>query len=391
MENTVAHTGMNKLLLVTALLLICIGVPIIYTASAHFAVSHGFPAEYYLQKHLAKVVFGLILMLIIARYVDYGYWQWLGRVAFVVGAILTITALVAGHGVKGANRWIFGIQPSEIMKLGMLICICAKLSQAGDNIKSVACTLVQPGIFFGTTALLIALQPNYSMIVMLSFVVICVMVTAGVNLKYLGMTIGAAAPLGLLMLLVTGHSSKRIHAFFADEGEMVASNWQGEHALEALGNGGWTGTGFGMGVQKLGYLPEAHKDVIYAVVGEEFGVLGTLGLLALYAVLFAQGFKIARESSTLFGKYVAVALTYSLFFNFLVHVCVCVGLFPMTGQPLPFITFGGTNLIYSCVAVGILLNISRPNTGKKIREPYTSASTMSSSAFRNFDFTRSGV
>ncbi|WP_407456081.1 FtsW/RodA/SpoVE family cell cycle protein [Fibrobacter sp.] len=391
MENTVAHTGMNKLLLVTALLLICIGVPIIYTASAHFAVSHGFPAEYYLQKHLAKVVFGLILMLIIARYVDYGYWQWLGRVAFVVGAILTITALVAGHGVKGANRWIFGIQPSEIMKLGMLICICAKLSQAGDNIKSVACTLVQPGIFFGTAALLIALQPNYSMIVMLSFVVICVMVTAGVNLKYLGMTIGAAAPLGLLMLLVTGHSSKRIHAFFADEGEMVASNWQGEHALEALGNGGWTGTGFGMGVQKLGYLPEAHKDVIYAVVGEEFGVLGTLGLLALYAVLFAQGFKIARESSTLFGKYVAVALTYSLFFNFLVHVCVCVGLFPMTGQPLPFITFGGTNLIYSCVAVGILLNISRPNTGKKIREPYTSASTMSSSAFRNFDFTRSGV
>ena len=391
MENVVSHTGMNKLLLVTALLLICIGIPIIYTASAHFAVSQGFPAEHYLQKHLAKVVFGLILMFIFARYVDYGYWQWLGRIAFVGGAILTITALVAGHGVKGANRWIFGIQPSEIMKLGMLICICAKLSQAGDNIKSVACTLVQPGIFFGTAALLIALQPNYSMIVMLSFVVMCVMVTAGVNLKYLAMTIGAVAPLGLLMLLVTGHSSKRIHAFFADEGEMVASNWQGEHALEALGNGGWTGTGFGMGVQKLGYLPEAHKDVIYAVVGEEFGVLGTLGLLALYAVLFAQGFKIARESSTLFGKYVAVALTYSLFFNFLVHVCVCVGLFPMTGQPLPFITFGGTNLIYSCVAVGILLNISRPNTGKKIREPYTSASTMSSSAFRNFDFTRSGV
>ncbi|MBR4559456.1 MAG: cell division protein FtsW [Fibrobacter sp.] len=391
MENVVSHTGMNKLLLVTALLLICIGIPIIYTASAHFAVSQGFPAEHYLLKHLAKVVFGLILMLIFARYVDYGYWQWLGRIAFVGGAILTITALVAGHGVKGANRWIFGIQPSEIMKLGMLICICAKLSQAGDNIKSVACTLVQPGIFFGTAALLIALQPNYSMIVMLSFVVMCVLVTAGVNLKYLAMTIGAVAPLGLLMLLVTGHSSKRIHAFFADEGEMVASNWQGEHALEALGNGGWTGTGFGMGVQKLGYLPEAHKDVIYAVVGEEFGVLGTLGLLALYAVLFAQGFKIARESSTLFGKYVAVALTYSLFFNFLVHVCVCVGLFPMTGQPLPFITFGGTNLIYSCVAVGILLNISRPNTGKKIREPYTSASTMSSSAFRNFDFTRSGV
>ena len=388
MENIIAHTGMNKLLLVVALLLICIGVPIIYTASAHFAVSQGFPAEHYLQKHLVKVVFGLILMLVFARYVDYGYWQWLGRIAFVVGAILTITALVAGHGVKGANRWIFGIQPSEIMKLGMLVCICAKLSQAGDNIKTVACTLVQPGIFFGSAALLIALQPNYSMIVMLSFVVMCVMVTAGVNLKYLAMTIGAMAPLGLLMLLVTGHSSKRIHAFFADEGEMVASNWQGEHALEALGNGGFTGTGFGMGVQKLGYLPEAHKDVIYAVIGEEFGFVGTMFVLSLFAILFAQGFKIARNSSTRFGKYLALALTLSLFFNFVVHVCVCVGLFPMTGQPLPFLSFGGTNLLYSCVVIGILLNISRPASGKKINEPYMSGASLESSVFRNFEFTR---
>ena len=121
MENTAAHTGMNKLLLVTALLLICIGVPIIYTASAHFAVSKGFPAEYYLQKHLIKVVGGLVLMFIFARLVDYGHWSWLGRVTFVVGVVLTIAALVAGHGVKGANRWIYGIQPSEIMKLGMYI------------------------------------------------------------------------------------------------------------------------------------------------------------------------------------------------------------------------------------------------------------------------------
>lgn len=382
---------MNKLLLIVALSLICIGVPVIYTASAHFAVSNGLPAEYYLQKHLMKVVAGLVLMFVFARFVDYGHWSWIGRIAFVVGAVLTVVALVAGHGVKGANRWIFGIQPSEIMKLGMLVCICSKLSQAGDNIKSVACTLVQPGIFFGVATLLIALQPNYSMIVMLSFVVLCVMMTAGVNLKYLAITGSVAAPLGLLMLLLTGHSSKRIHAYFAEEGEMVASNWQGDHALQALGNGGFSGTGFGMGLQKLGYLPEAHKDVIYSVVGEEFGFVGTFVLLALYALLFAQGFKIARQSSTLFGKYMAVAFTYSLFFNFLVHVSVCVGLLPMTGQPLPFITFGGTNFIYSCVVIGVMLNISRPGTGKMIKEPYMSGASLESSAYRNYDFTRSGA
>ena len=391
MENTVANTGMNKLLLVVVLLLICIGVPIVYTASAHFAVSHGLPAEYYLQKHLIKAVFGLILMLGLARFLDYGHWVWLGRITFFVGVVLTIAALVSGHGVKGANRWILGIQPSEIMKLGMLICICGKFSQAGDNIKSVACTIVQPGIFFGITAFLLILQPNYSMLMMLSMVVICVMLTAGVNYKYLAITIGAAIPPGIIMLLMTGHSSKRIQAFTAAEGEMVASNWQGEHALLALGNGGFSGTGFGMGVQKLGYLPEVHKDVIYAVAGEEFGFMGTFFLLALYAVLFAQGFSIARQSSTRFGKYLAVALTFSLFFNFLVHVCVCVGLFPTTGQPLPFISFGGTNLIYSCVAVGILLNISRSNTGKMIKEPYMSGASLESSAYRNYEFSRSGV
>ena len=106
MENMAAHTGMNKLLLIAALLLICIGVPIIYTASSHFAVAKGLPAEFYLQKHLVKVVGGLVLMFICARFVDYGHWSWLGRITFVIGVVLTIAALVKGGAVKGANRWI---------------------------------------------------------------------------------------------------------------------------------------------------------------------------------------------------------------------------------------------------------------------------------------------
>lgn len=180
-------------------------------------------------------------------------------------------------------------------------------------------------------------------------------------------------------------------AFFADEGQMVASNYQGDHALQALGNGGLFGTGYGMGLQKLGYLPEAHKDVVYAVIGEEIGFVGTFAVLMAFAILFSQGFKIAQNASTRFGRYLALALTLSLFFNFVVHVCVCVGLIPTTGQPLPFLSFGGTNLGYSCVAVGILLNISRANSGRKINEPYMSGSSLDSSVFRNFGFSRSGV
>ncbi|SHK56056.1 putative peptidoglycan glycosyltransferase FtsW [Fibrobacter sp. UWEL] len=390
MDNSVQNNGMNKMLLIVVMLLLCLGVAVVYTASAAQAKSMGFGAEYYMVAHLKKAVPCFIIMLLLSK-LDYGYWKVLGRVVFVVFFILSVIALAKGHGVKGANRWIFGIQPSEFMKLGLLIWISAKLSEAGDNIKSKACTLIQPGIPYALCAGVLVLQPNFSMLIMISAIVITVMVVAGANLKYLAAILGAVIPLGVLKLLFSTHSRARIMAFFADEGQMVASNYQGDHALQALGNGGLFGTGYGMGLQKLGYLPEAHKDVVYAVIGEEIGFVGTFAVLIAFAILFSQGFKIAQNASTRFGRFLALALTLSLFFNFVVHVCVCVGLIPTTGQPLPFLSFGGTNLGFSCVAVGILLNISRANSGRKINEPYTSGSSLESSVFRNFEFTRSGV
>ncbi|MCL4101316.1 cell division protein FtsW [Fibrobacter sp. UWH9] len=392
MDNSVQNTtGMNKLLLAVVLVLICFGVAVVYSASAPYAQANGRPAEFYMMSHLPKAIGGVVLMLFLARFWDYGHWKWAGRIAFIAFFVLSAVALVKGGSVKGANRWIFGIQPSEFMKLGLIIWVSAKLSEAGDNIKSVACTLVQPGIPYCLCALILVLQPNYSMLIMVTAIVVCIMLTAGVNAKYLGYVALAGIPLALVRLMTSTHSRARILAFFADEGEMAASNWQGDHALQALGNGGLFGTGFGQGVQKLGYLPEAHKDVVYAVIGEEFGFVGTFVILILFAILFAQGFKIARNSATRFGKYLALGLTLSLFSNFVVHVCVCVGLFPMTGQPLPFFSFGGTNLLYTSIAIGILLNISRPASGRNIKEPYTSGSSLESSAFRNFDYTRSGV
>lgn len=390
-DQQVQNQGMNKLLLIVVLLLICFGVAVVYTASAPYALANGRPAEYYMMEHLKKAVCGLIGMLFIARFVDYGKLKIGGRVFFIAAAILTFIALIHGHGVKGANRWIFGLQPSEFMKLGLIAWISVKLSEAGDNIKTVACSIVQPAVPFGITALLLVLQPNYSMLIMVTTIVVCVMVVAGVNLKYLGYCALGAIPAGLVILLTSHHSRNRINAFFAEEGQMAASNWQGDHALQALGNGGLFGTGFGQGVQKLGYLPESHKDVVYAVIGEEFGFMGTMLVLILFTLLFAQGFKIAQNASTRFGKYLALGLTLSLFFNFCVHVCVCVGLFPTTGQPLPFFSFGGTNLLYTSAAIGILLNISRPSSGRKIKESFSSRASLESSVLRNFEFTRSGV
>ncbi|MCF0221108.1 MAG: cell division protein FtsW [Fibrobacter sp.] len=390
MEGTAQNGGMNKVLLVVTLLLICFGVAEVYTASGPFAVAKGHTAEFYMIKHCEKVLLALFFMFLFS-FLDYRHWRWLGRVAFAGGVVLTIAALVSSNGVKGANRWILGIQPSEIMKLGMFVLLCEKLSLAGENIKSLKCTLIQPAVPVGITAILLLLQPNLSMMGIILIIVACVMLVAGVNYKYMGYAVAVAIPAIIIAFLSKEHSRARIMAFFAEEGEMTASNYQVEHSLQALGNGGLFGTGFGQGVLKWGYLPEAHKDVVYAVIGEELGVVGTFAVLILFTLLIAQGFKISQNASTRFGKYLALALTLSIFMNFAIHVCVSIDLGPTTGQPLPFISFGGTNLIYSAVAVGILLNISRPNSGRLIKEPYARSSSLDSSMFRNVEVTRSSV
>jgi len=377
-------TGMNKLLLIVALILMCFGIVAIYSVSAYVALSKNFPSEYYLQKHLFNVVIAVVALAVFSR-IDYALWKVSSRFVFVVGAVLTLGSIVMGIATKGASRWFMGIQPSEILKFGFIAWLCTKLSNAGDEIKSLKCTIIQPAIPMGIAGILLALQPNFSMLIMFCGILLVLLLIAGANLKYIGVGILATLPVGLLVLLTSSHSRARIDAFFSPKGAMAASQHQGMHGLAALGNGGIFGTGVGMGEEKLGYLPESFKDMIYAAVGEEFGFVGTFVILVAFAMLFSQGFNIARDSSTRFGKYLAVALTTSLFMNFVVHVCVCVGLIPVTGQPLPFISYGGTNLIMSAAFIGILLNISRSTTGKSIREPYMS-STMSYDAGRSMNF-----
>ncbi|MCQ2054484.1 MAG: putative lipid II flippase FtsW [Fibrobacter sp.] len=387
MGNISTKTGVNKLLMLSTLVLMCVGCAVVYTASTTHALKLGLTPEYYLKAHCMKVVIALAAMFVAVK-VDYSVWKKGARVIFGVGCILTIAAIVAGGDVKGASRWIWGIQPSEILKLGLITMVCTKLSEAGSEIKTLKCSLIQPCVPFMISAILLALQPNFSMLILFAGITLSVLMVAGARAKYLLPAIGASAVVGVMVLLIKSHTSKRIAAFL-DPTANQNSAMQGERALEALGNGGFFGTGVGMGMQKLGYLPEAHKDVVYAVLGEEAGFLGTSFILVLFGCLFYEGFEIARNSSTRFGKYMAVALTISLFLNFLVHVSVSTGLFPTTGQPLPFLSFGGTNLIFSALFVGILLNISKSGTGKNIVEPYMSSTDNTAAhTFSDFDFTR---
>lgn len=365
-------TGMNKLLLIVTLVLMCAGIAVIYSASVSVAAKTNLPPEYYLKTHVTKVIAAVVVLGLFSK-IDYALWKVTARVIFVVGAVLTLAATVSGGEVNGASRWIFGIQPSEILKFAFIAWVCSKLSDAGDDITSLKCTIIQPAVPLGISAVLLLSQPNFSMLIMFCVLLLVLLLIAGANYKYVGLSVLVSVPVGILAMLCTSHTRNRILAFFSTTDAMKNSQYQVDHALAALGNGGIFGTGIGMGEQKLGFLPEAHKDVIYAVIGEEFGFVGTLFVLIAFAILFSQGYNIAKSSLTRFGRYMAVALTTSLFMNFVIHVCVCVRLIPATGQPLPFISFGGTNLLCSAAFIGILLNISRPMSGKSIREPYMSS------------------
>jgi len=391
MSSTSQTIGMNKLLLFVTLALMCFGCVAVYSASAPVALSKNLPAEYYLKAHLVKVLAAVVIIGVFYK-IDYALWKVSARLVFGVGAILTLAAIVSGGAVKGASRWIFGIQPSEILKFGFIIWVCSKLSNAGDEIKSIKCTVIQPGVPMLISAILLALQPNFSMLIMFGTLLLVMLVIAGANYKYVGISLLACIPVGILVLLNKAHTSRRITGFLSGDGTKSDAMYQVDHALEALGNGGIFGTGVGLGEQKLGYLPEAYKDVVYAVIGEEFGFIGTFLVLVAFAILFSQGYNIARGATTRFGRYLAVALTTSIFMNFVIHICVCVRLIPPTGQPLPFISFGGTNLLMTAAFIGVLLNISRPTSGKSIREPYMSSPmTFETGRFMNFRTRRSSI
>ena len=381
MVNSV-NTGVNKLLLLSALLLMSFGVFVVYSSTSGRTLEYGFDELHYVKSHCSKLAIALLFMFVGAK-IDYSVWKKFARHIFWIGIILTFGTLVFGTLTNGARRWLqipmLGpFQPSEILKLGVIFLLSTKLSDAGSDIKDFQIGIIRPAVPFVIALALLALQPNLSMMVVATGSFLAMEVVAEANLKHMLKFFVSLGVVGLCLALLREHSRSRIMAFlFGGDGNFEKSSHQAKHALEALANGGFTGEGFGQSTQKFGYLPEASKDVVYSVIGEECGFLGTFGVLFVFGLLFYQGFEIAKKATSRFGKFLAVGLTVSLFMNVLVHVCVCLKLFPTTGQPLPFMSYGGTNAIFTAFLIGILLNISKPGTGKKIEEPCMGASEAS--------------
>lgn len=353
------------LLVLVTLALVAFGLVMVYSASsARAAVAADDPA-YYLKRQGIYALIGLTLFAILSRF-DYRHLRRLGGPLLAVSLVLLVAVLVLGSSVNGARRWFdFGfvsLQPSELTKVALALWIAALLARRpapatfGELLRPV-------GLVTGLAALLLLVQPDLGSALSLAIIAGTVVMVSGSPLRLLA---GAGASLIAAVLLLAWlepYRKARLLAFLDPWADPQATGYQSVQALLAVGSGGLFGVGLGEGVQKIYYLPEASTDMIFAIVGEELGLLGTATVILAYGVFGYAGFRTALACRDPFGKRLAAALTALICGQAAINIAAVLGLAPLTGVPLPFVSYGGSSLIMSLCAVGILLNIAVSDAG----------------------------
>ncbi|UCC74778.1 MAG: putative lipid II flippase FtsW [Gemmatimonadota bacterium] len=358
-----ARRDAGMLLAVTVLLLL-IGLITVYSASSFLAQKQGLPDHFYLQQQASKALVGLLALYVLAR-VDYRIYR---RLAWpLLGTTVLALFLVVLPGTEaiapprhGARRWLelgVRIQPSELAKLVMVIWAAALAAKKGARIRSLRWGLAAFGVVYLAVGFLIMLEPDLSSAVLIGLLCAIVLFAAGARVAHFGVVGLLALPLFWEWVRSASYRMARITSFFNAGTDPTGAGYQLKQSLIAVGSGGLFGVGYGESTQKYYFLPEPHNDFAFAIIAEEWGLVGTAAVVLAVAALGVLGLRIARRAPDAFGFLLAVGLTALIVVSALIHICVTLGLLPTTGVTLPFISYGGSNLVISLAAVGILLNI----------------------------------
>jgi len=349
-------------LLALGVVLTIAGLVVVYSASFVIGLARYGSGQYFVIRQAAWALLGGVLMLIALR-TDYRVYRAFA-VPLMLATLLALAAVVfVGQEAGGARRWLgvgeLTVQPAEFAKFTVIVYVAAWLASKGNSIRSMQDGLLPFVVIIGSVAALILLQPNLGTTFVIVSVTLAMFWAAGASLAQI-ITLGFAG-LGALAILATveGYRMDRLTAFFDAESDPLGHGFQTLQALIALGNGGVTGLGLGASRGKFFYIPESHTDGVYAVLGEELGFVGTSLVLLLYVALMVVGFRIARRARDQFGFLVATGITTWLVFQALVNIGGIVRVIPLTGVPLPFLSYGGSALAAEMLALGVLLNISR--------------------------------
>lgn len=352
----------GKLMLLVVALLICIGIVVVYSSGAGWAENKYSSSEYFLWRQLFFSFIGVVTIAFFAR-LDYHIFHKVSKLfLFASIGLLALLLVLKVVGVySGAARWIgYGplkFQVSDLAKYALIFHFSRLISEKQAYIRDLHNTYLPLLIILMTVVALIALEPNFSTASLIAIIGFTMMFIGGVRIRYLLATVSLLAPIAAVFALLAPYRVARLVSFFS--GDEKHMSYQVLQALIGLGNGGLFGLGIGASKQRELYLPLSYNDFVFVVIGEEYGFIGALAVLLLFSAFFVCGLIIAKHAPDNFGKFVASGITIAIVLFAFINIAVASHLLPTTGVALPFISYGGTALVFNSLGVGILISISR--------------------------------
>lgn len=348
--------------------LISIGTLMVYSTSSVFALEKFGNPNYFLKRHVVYLSIGLVFMIALMK-INYVYLRKIVYPAYLLGILMLILVLIPGIGkeVSGARRWLelgsWTFQPSELGKFILVLYLAHSLTKKRDKVDSFVVGFLSHLLFAGIYIILVLLEPDFGMSVTLVVVLFGMLFIGDVKLKFL-VPLGASAVFVLAIAVITeGYRMKRVMSFLDPWKDPLGSGYQAIQSFVALGMGGFTGAGLGDSTQKLFFLPQAHTDFIFSIIGEELGFIGVVIVIIGFAFLLVRSLRVSIRAKDLFGCYLAFGCILLITFQAGINMAVAVGLFPTKGLTLPFISYGGTSLVTNLAAMGLILSVSK--SGRK--------------------------
>ncbi|MCF6157581.1 MAG: putative lipid II flippase FtsW [wastewater metagenome] len=327
--------------------------------------------SYQYVKHLLWIGIGILLMMIMAG-IDYHYLQKFSIPILIVSSILLLLVLIPGVGTvtNGARRWIrlgsmLGIQPSELAKVGMIIFISGYIAKNPDRMSESVYGFAMPVIIVALISFLIVIEPDFGTATFIAVLSFIMLIVGGTRITFVLFMVIAAIPFIYKMVFEVSYRKDRILSFWDPWKDPSGTGYHIIQSWIALGSGGLTGVGIGSSKQKLFFLPESSSDFIFTIIGEELGFIGVMAVISLFGLLLWQGLRIVHGAKDTFGFFLGLGITVMFGLQAIINIAVVSGDIPTKGIPLPFVSSGGSSLLFSMISAGILINISRQSMTKE--------------------------
>jgi len=347
--------------------LLALGVVMVHSASVAYAAREMHNSIYFLVRHASYVVLGLLLMAFVMR-TRVRWWEKAGPYLLLLGIVSLVVVLVPGISahINGSSRWlrlgVLNLQPSEFMKLFMVIYVAGYLVRKQEELRNFTQGIVMMSLVVAGIGVLLLLEPDMGTFVVISVTVFSMLFMSGVRFWHFMMVLGAGAGSLVLLTIISPYRMGRVMSFRDPWADPFDTGFQLVQALIAFGRGEWLGVGLGASVQKLFYLPAAHTDFVFAVMAEELGLISVLAVMVLFGIILVRAFAIARHAEAaglLYSARLAQGIGVLLGGQAMINMGVNMGLLPTKGLTLPFVSYGGTSMLVSCIAMGVLLLIGR--------------------------------